>query len=1065
MAIIYLAGNRIEGLAADTKPVTVVTNSEFYETDTKDIYIFNGSAWVISNVGSSITGGEIANATIPIAKLANGTANKTIGFDANGVITELTSATGVDPITTAEVYPISTLTDEDYSRPLWVEFGLNPDPSITIPLDKLDFTGSGKRLTYEEDFKTGGLTWLNSGNNAFISAAALNLHTDFQSASTLDLWAIIGTAQNPIPISTNSWTLRWSMEWTEKATVITSTGYMLFGLSSRPADTHKATDAQSFCGVTIAGHNTTASAANYHGGTYGSEAPHSSAYVNNNPINFHDLFHYEMMRNGDRIWFRVYSDSDYKHMSYETFIDAANNRYNNETFSAGQNSQALRYLKVMGYSTDTTLRNLIRGKVDNIKFWNNCLFADDHDVLNAIEPIQKHRKNYLGRNKPRWDNDEECFIGQVKETPYGWNQINLRTTITALNKWRKAWLTDTKFTSLYPIDPFDTVTNEVHTGYISGQGLTWGFNTSNYAINAHSQFDAATGSLDGVSNPSPNSFPISERIYASGFRIDSTEHPLIVNSANRGWSYNIQDNSYSETNERSNIAYTKGEGSYGLPVQTISFYATKIGSPTGKLVCRVFNGGDTTQTYPTSMRGQSVDTVEAASISNNPLTPTKITFNMNGWQPRLYDFCMVEFEKTYKFNNESQDGTTQFPRPRRLNDGTLAVFRDYSGQYANDSNKIQLRYQKMTYDNLEQGAIASNNARNTNFDNKWHCVWEATLEQALNTASTTNPYIDVWVGYPWFGKKEYEASGERRLWKDTRDGDFIVDEYANVLNGDSLNTIGADSIPRNFYQKFWAAGVTPNIQIDDFRQTSAPQSFTNTKHSKHTYSDPPSKIIDFKHIRHRFIQFRVGTSSDNNSVPSTTTGNSYEIWVSNMNIGQPRKFGATFKDNLLNDWRRIGWGTASYESYLYAHDIFRYCQFIINTHAYNASTTTQFYYAHDQMQNQQAVVAIGIQLGTSNTETQICIQESDRDLAENHINKWRTVRTVDTSLLSTTEISKILVPISLTNKYRIKGNSNTAGKRISIKQLKICYVDKEEVKARHGHVQLDSSNGSLALSG
>ena len=169
MAIIYLAGNRIEGLAADTKPVTVVTNSEFYETDTKDIYIFNGSAWVISNVGSSITGGEIANATIPIAKLANGTANKTIGFDANGVITELTSATGVDPITTAEVYPISTLTDEDYSRPLWVEFGLNPDPAITIPLDKLDFTGSGKRLTYEEDFKTGGLTWLNSGNNAFIS--------------------------------------------------------------------------------------------------------------------------------------------------------------------------------------------------------------------------------------------------------------------------------------------------------------------------------------------------------------------------------------------------------------------------------------------------------------------------------------------------------------------------------------------------------------------------------------------------------------------------------------------------------------------------------------------------------------------------------------------------------------------------------------------------------------------------------------------------------------------------------------------------------------------------------
>ena len=46
MAIKYLAGNRITGVAADTKPTTVAVNSVFTETDTKKDFIWNGSAWV-----------------------------------------------------------------------------------------------------------------------------------------------------------------------------------------------------------------------------------------------------------------------------------------------------------------------------------------------------------------------------------------------------------------------------------------------------------------------------------------------------------------------------------------------------------------------------------------------------------------------------------------------------------------------------------------------------------------------------------------------------------------------------------------------------------------------------------------------------------------------------------------------------------------------------------------------------------------------------------------------------------------------------------------------------------
>jgi hypothetical protein len=46
MTIKYLSGNRISGLEADTKPTSIPTDSEFFETDTDKTYTFNGSSWV-----------------------------------------------------------------------------------------------------------------------------------------------------------------------------------------------------------------------------------------------------------------------------------------------------------------------------------------------------------------------------------------------------------------------------------------------------------------------------------------------------------------------------------------------------------------------------------------------------------------------------------------------------------------------------------------------------------------------------------------------------------------------------------------------------------------------------------------------------------------------------------------------------------------------------------------------------------------------------------------------------------------------------------------------------------
>ena len=50
MAIKFLAGNRLTGLESDTPPdlTTDMKGATFFESDTQNIYVWNGSAWVLS---------------------------------------------------------------------------------------------------------------------------------------------------------------------------------------------------------------------------------------------------------------------------------------------------------------------------------------------------------------------------------------------------------------------------------------------------------------------------------------------------------------------------------------------------------------------------------------------------------------------------------------------------------------------------------------------------------------------------------------------------------------------------------------------------------------------------------------------------------------------------------------------------------------------------------------------------------------------------------------------------------------------------------------------------------
>ena len=49
MAIVRYAGNRMTGLSSDTKPTegSLITGTTFHETNTDDLYIWDGDSWNI----------------------------------------------------------------------------------------------------------------------------------------------------------------------------------------------------------------------------------------------------------------------------------------------------------------------------------------------------------------------------------------------------------------------------------------------------------------------------------------------------------------------------------------------------------------------------------------------------------------------------------------------------------------------------------------------------------------------------------------------------------------------------------------------------------------------------------------------------------------------------------------------------------------------------------------------------------------------------------------------------------------------------------------------------------
>lgn len=78
MAIVWTGASTITGLAADTMPTNVPTNTLFIETDTQLQFLFNGTTWdplVVTGLNAS----DITAGTFPVARGGTGLATLTSG--------------------------------------------------------------------------------------------------------------------------------------------------------------------------------------------------------------------------------------------------------------------------------------------------------------------------------------------------------------------------------------------------------------------------------------------------------------------------------------------------------------------------------------------------------------------------------------------------------------------------------------------------------------------------------------------------------------------------------------------------------------------------------------------------------------------------------------------------------------------------------------------------------------------------------------------------------------------------------------------------------------------------
>ena len=82
MAIKYYAGNKLTGVSGDTNPTTLPTGSTFLETNTDDLYIWDGDSWniVASNTGTETLSNKTLGTQLLVTELGDSPSTPASGF-------------------------------------------------------------------------------------------------------------------------------------------------------------------------------------------------------------------------------------------------------------------------------------------------------------------------------------------------------------------------------------------------------------------------------------------------------------------------------------------------------------------------------------------------------------------------------------------------------------------------------------------------------------------------------------------------------------------------------------------------------------------------------------------------------------------------------------------------------------------------------------------------------------------------------------------------------------------------------------------------------------------------
>ena len=105
MSIVRYAGNRMTGLSSDTKPTSnLITGTTFQETNTDDLYIWDGDSW--NAVASNSATETLSNKTLT-APVLNGTLSGTAFLDEDNMASD--SATAVASQQSIKAYIASTV--------------------------------------------------------------------------------------------------------------------------------------------------------------------------------------------------------------------------------------------------------------------------------------------------------------------------------------------------------------------------------------------------------------------------------------------------------------------------------------------------------------------------------------------------------------------------------------------------------------------------------------------------------------------------------------------------------------------------------------------------------------------------------------------------------------------------------------------------------------------------------------------------------------------------------------------------------------------------------------------